>query len=316
MCLLLFWWMVGAFSQSSPLCTGAFLTLKTRYSALLRWPALGWVSSGVLLLSLLNHTWLMCQHESQTPLHALIFLPAGLLCGFLAWGCSVCMLSHFSHVWLFATLWTVAYQAPLSMGFSRQEYWGGLPCTPPGDLPDPEKVAGIEPASLMSPALASEFFTTTATWKLEWVAIPFSSRSSQPGIEPRSPALQVDSLPSKPPQEPSNRWQKQAWETETCPAAPGGSVSSCHWERKNPGWSTWSEAEFFCLVLSGILTEGEQNTCQAGQSTQDTEERWRSYPALKDLTVNWTDRGSISQEEEIVSSPLMGVQPWEAKPRG
>ena len=48
-----------------------------------------------------------------------------------------------SHVWLFATLWTVARQAPLSMGFSRQEYWSGLPCPPPGDLPYP----GIEPAS-------------------------------------------------------------------------------------------------------------------------------------------------------------------------
>ena len=128
----------------------------------------------------------------------------------------------------------------------------------------------------------------------EWVAIPFSSRSSQPGIEPRSSALQVDSLPSEPPQEPSNRWQKQAWETETCPAAPGDSVSSCHWERKKPGWSAWSEVEFFCLVLSGILTKGRQNTCQAGQSTQGTEEWRRACPALKDLTVNWTDRGSIS----------------------
>ena len=44
---------------------------------------------------------------------------------------------------LFATLWTVVRQAPLSMGFSRQEYWSGLPCLPPGDLPDP----GIKPAS-------------------------------------------------------------------------------------------------------------------------------------------------------------------------
>ena len=43
------------------------------------------------------------------------------------------MLSHFSHVWFFATLWTVAYQAPLSMGFSKQEYWSGLPCPSPGD---------------------------------------------------------------------------------------------------------------------------------------------------------------------------------------
>ena len=60
------------------------------------------------------------------------------------------MLNHFSRVQLFATLWTLgAHQAPLSMGFSRQEHWGGLPCPPPGDLPHP----GIESASLMSPAL-------------------------------------------------------------------------------------------------------------------------------------------------------------------
>ena len=62
------------------------------------------------------------------------------------------MLSHFIRVQLFATPWTVAHQAPLSMGFSRQEYWNGLPCLPAGDSPDP-------------------------------------------GTEPESPALQVDSLP-------------------------------------------------------------------------------------------------------------------------
>ena len=55
------------------------------------------------------------------------------------------MLSHFSHVQLFLTPWTVACQALLSMGFSWQEYWNGLPCPPPGNLPDP----GTEP----SPAL-------------------------------------------------------------------------------------------------------------------------------------------------------------------
>ena len=55
----------------------------------------------------------------------------------------MCMLSHISHVQLLVTLWTVAYQAPLSMGFSRKEYWSGLPCPPPGDLSNP----GIEPAS-------------------------------------------------------------------------------------------------------------------------------------------------------------------------
>ena len=67
--------------------------------------------------------------------------------------------SHFSRIWLFAILWTIVHQAPLSMGFSRQEYWSGLPSPPPGDLPDP----GIKPSSLTSPALAAGFFTTTAT---------------------------------------------------------------------------------------------------------------------------------------------------------
>ena len=54
------------------------------------------------------------------------------------------MLSRFSHVQLFTILWTIACQAPLSMGFSRQEYWSGLPCPPPGDLPHP----GTEPSLL------------------------------------------------------------------------------------------------------------------------------------------------------------------------
>ena len=69
------------------------------------------------------------------------------------------MLSHFSHVQLFAAPWTVARKAPLSMGFSRQEYWSVLLCPPPGDLPDPE----IKPGSLMSPALAGRFFTISIT---------------------------------------------------------------------------------------------------------------------------------------------------------
>ena len=72
-----------------------------------------------------------------------------------------CVLSGFSQVQFFATLWTVACQAPLSMGFSRQEYWSGLPCPPPEDLPDP----GTEPVSLTSPALAGRFFTASATWE-------------------------------------------------------------------------------------------------------------------------------------------------------
>ena len=71
------------------------------------------------------------------------------------------MLSTLSYVQLFVTPWTAAHQAPLSIGFSRPEYWSGLPCSPPGDLPNP-------------------------------------------GIEPRSPTLQADSLPSEPPGKPKN----------------------------------------------------------------------------------------------------------------
>ena len=71
------------------------------------------------------------------------------------------MLSRFSRVQLFATLWTAARQAPLSVGFSGQEYWSGLPCSPPGDLPD----LGVEPAPLMFPALAGGFLTASATWE-------------------------------------------------------------------------------------------------------------------------------------------------------
>ena len=66
-----------------------------------------------------------------------------------------------SHVRLFATPWTAAHQAPLSMKSSRQEYWRGWPFPSPGDLFDP----GTEPTSLKSPALAGGFFTTSATWE-------------------------------------------------------------------------------------------------------------------------------------------------------
>ena len=61
----------------------------------------------------------------------------------------------------YVTPWTVACQAPLFMGFSKQEYWNGLLCPPPGDLPNP----GMEPVSHMSLALAGRFFITNATWE-------------------------------------------------------------------------------------------------------------------------------------------------------
>ena len=71
------------------------------------------------------------------------------------------LLSCFSRAWLFAPLWTVTLQASLSMGFSGQEYWSGLPFSSPGDLPD----RWIEFMSSVSPALAGKFFTTSVTWE-------------------------------------------------------------------------------------------------------------------------------------------------------
>ena len=71
------------------------------------------------------------------------------------------MLSRFSRSQLCVTPWTAARQAPLSKGFSKQEYLSGLPCPPPGDLPNP----GIEPKPPMSPVLAGGFFTTNTTWE-------------------------------------------------------------------------------------------------------------------------------------------------------
>ena len=67
----------------------------------------------------------------------------------------------FSHLQLFPTTRPVACQTDLSMAFSRQEYWSGWPFRTPGELPDP----GIEPMSLVSPALAGRFFTTSTTWE-------------------------------------------------------------------------------------------------------------------------------------------------------
>ena len=72
-----------------------------------------------------------------------------------------CMLSRFSRIWLFATQWTVACKAPLSVGFSRQKYWSGLPFLSPGDLPNP----GLNPCFLR---LLHWFFTPSTTWEETW----------------------------------------------------------------------------------------------------------------------------------------------------
>ena len=86
------------------------------------------------------------------------------------------MLSRFSHIQLFVTTRTLAHQAPLSVGFSMQEYWIGLPCLLPVDLSDPEN----QPASLMSPALAGRFPTVSATWEALFLQKgPINSRETK-----------------------------------------------------------------------------------------------------------------------------------------
>ena len=85
--------------------------------------------------------------------------------------CVLCIVS------LCATLWTVAHQAPLSMRFSRQEHQSGLPCPPPGDLPNP----GIEPRS---PALAGRFLTTGPPGKL---SPSYNGTNAPPSVTPNHP---------------------------------------------------------------------------------------------------------------------------------
>ena len=93
-----------------------------------------------------------------------------------------------------ATLWTVAHQAPLSMGFSRQEFWSGLSCPPPGNLPDP----GIEPESLTYPALAGGFFTT------QFSSVQFSRSVVSDSLRPHEPQHARPPCPSPTPRVYSN----------------------------------------------------------------------------------------------------------------
>ena len=91
---------------------------------------------------------------------------AGRSCREYKWQVHVCSALSNS-----ATPWTVTRQAPLSMEFSRQDYWSALPFPPPGDLPNPK----ILPTSLVSPALAVKFFTTSTTWEFNSPVHPLLS---------------------------------------------------------------------------------------------------------------------------------------------
>ena len=91
----------------------------------------------------------------------------------------VCVLSHFSCVWLFATLWTIACQAPLSMGLSRKECWSGSPCPPPGNLSDP----GIKPIFWFF----SDLWRACSQFWVPWNRLP--------GCKPRAKSASLASIP-------------------------------------------------------------------------------------------------------------------------
>ena len=134
------------------------------------------------------------------------------------------------------------------MGFSRQENWSGLPFPSPGDLSNPE----IEPKSPALPADYQLSHKGSPRRLTEWVAYPFSSRPSHPGIQPGSPGLQSDSLPIELSRKPIclqrgrpgfNPWvQKSPWRRESQPTPvflPGES----HGQRNLVGFSPWARKE-------------------------------------------------------------------------
>ena len=142
----------------------------------------------------------------------------------------MCVFSCFNRIRHFATPWTVARQAPLSMGFSRQEYWSGLPWSPPGDLPDP----GIESQSLMSPAWTGGFFTARATWR----SLSLKSLYSIIWWSKQHQALKEDSQPG-----------------ETLPPPP---------------WDIWWYPDAFCCFQwERALLDRDQEGCQATCNAQD-----------------------------------------------
>ena len=156
--------------------TGESKSSETIYGASSQVPSS--VISTVLLkhfyliqVQLIYNVFISAVEQSNSVIHIYVFV-----CIY------ACMLSHFSHVQLFATPWFVVRQAPLAMVFSRQEYWSGLPCLPSGDLPN----LGIKPRSLPSPALAAaavhllsrvQLFATP--WTVARQAPPFKEFSSQ-----------------------------------------------------------------------------------------------------------------------------------------
>ena len=126
-----------------------------RYSFKDQWTI--WILKLKIIVIVYTHTKLVVMHFCCSAVFVLSIYWSNLpKYNILKCSCSVALVMS-----SFVSSWTIAWQAPLSMGFSKQEYWGGLPHPPPGNLSDP----GFQPASLVSLALAGRFFTTGTTWE-------------------------------------------------------------------------------------------------------------------------------------------------------
>jgi len=142
--------------------------------------------------------------------------------------CILCMLSHFSHVRLFATPCTVTHQTPLSMGFSRQEYWSGLPFPPPGGLPNPE----IEPAcpalQVDSSPLSHKGSPRCFVWCV--LSVQFSRSVVSDSLQPHESQHARPPCPSPIPGVhpnpcPSSRWCHPTISSSVIPSPPALSLS-------------------------------------------------------------------------------------------
>lgn len=253
----------------------------------------------------------MCHHEGQTPLPSDLS-PTGLLCGFLAWGCRGN--NHHAKI-TFSCVGSLTYGPDLRLTRS----WGSpgknagveLPCGPPGIFLTWK--GGIEHLSLLR-LLHLWHSLTTATWKLEWV-YPFSVESSTRGSSPDLPHCRSGFFTINI-KEPSNRWQKQAWEAQDLPCSPRSSVSSCHMEKgKTPGWSNMVWGLILCLVLSEIyLRKKIKYRSRAIYSGYRKMMKVLS-PALKDLWSTGQTEFLFHSRKGCPAHSVQWLQPWN-KQRG
>ena len=199
------------------------------------------------------------------------------------------VLSCFSHVQLFEALWTVAHQAPLSMGFFRQQYWNGLHCPPPEDLPDP----GIRPASLMSPA--SEFFTTSVQ-SVQFSSVaqacptlwPHESQHARPSCLSPTPGVYSNSCPS-------SRWWHPAISSSVVP------FTSC--PQTLPASGAFPMSQLF--AWGGQSTGVSASASVLPTNTQDWSLlRWTGWISLQSKGLSRVFSNTTVQKHQFFSAQL------------